>query len=263
MIRFVFTRTARYPGFEVPHYQFLRNLRTAFVNFKYRGFISTTLGILAIACSKFKLPLLQKYRFYQQNMDQRWLDTDGIVELKNSDIPDEFHQSASRYEAASDYEFRDVLERLAIDYGTYNFIDYGSGKGAILAAAARYPFNAVTGIELSQALHDVAVRNIAELGRRNAIASKSLTSVQGDATGYHLPAVPHIIYVFNSFGAEVLQAVLDRITTDLAEVQEPVYFLYNNPMHHIVLDESAEFQKFSEPFGGKWMIFVRKAENPV
>ena len=143
MLKFVFTKTARYPGLEVEHYQIMRNLRTLLVNFKYRGFLMTLLGLAATICGKAKIPFLQEYRFNKQNLRESGLDTDGIVEPAMMDIPDEFRASACRYEAASDYEFRHVLERLHIDYSAYHFVDYGSGKGAILASAARYPFKSV------------------------------------------------------------------------------------------------------------------------
>ncbi|MDF2367535.1 class I SAM-dependent methyltransferase, partial [Sneathiella sp.] len=210
-------------------------------------------------CAKAHFPILQDYRFYQQNMRESGLDIGGVVELDMLDIPDEMKASAQRYEATSEYEFRHILERLHIDYSNYHFIDYGSGKGAILAAAARYPFKSVTGIELSGALHHTAEQNIAEMKRRKRVRSGTLTSIQGDAASHALPPVPHVIYVFNAFGPEVLQGVLDRISADLADVREPIYFLYNNPMHHTLLEASPEFDKLSNAFGGKWMVFARPA----
>ncbi|MEX1037213.1 MAG: class I SAM-dependent methyltransferase [Sneathiella sp.] len=231
------------------------------VNIKYRGLLMTCLGLLANICAKIKIPLLQNYRFNQQNLRESGLDTAGIVETAMLDIPDEFRASACRYEAASDYEFRHVLERLHIDYSDYHFIDYGSGKGAILASAARYPFKSVTGIEISGALHQTAMQNIAEIQRQGKICANSLTSVHSDAASYSLSAAPHVIYVYNSFGADVMQKVLDRISADLRGVQAPVYFLYNNPMHHQVLEESPEFHRMSKAFGGKWLTFIRPGNS--
>ena len=258
VLKFVFTKTARYPGLEVEHYQILRNLRTLLVNLKYRGPIMTFLGLAANFCARAKIPLLQEYRFNKQNLRESGLDTDGIVETAVMDIPDEVRASACRYEAASDYEFRHVLERLHVDYPAYHFVDYGSGKGAILAAAARYPFKSVTGVEISGALHQTAMRNIAEMKQRHMIRAGALTSVHGDAASYSLPNAPHVIYVYNSFGPEVL-----RISEDLRDIEEPVYFLYNNPMHHNVLEKSQEFHRMSKSFGGKWLVFIRLSNSDI
>ncbi|MEH6546679.1 MAG: hypothetical protein V7701_09640 [Sneathiella sp.] len=255
MVRYFFTRTARMPGFEVEHNQFLRTTRTVFVNIKYRGFVLTTLGIMAKISSKLQLPIMQKFMFQEHGSEYSGLDTGGIVEVQNLDLPKEKQKTATRYEAASEYEFRDVLERLKIRYDRYNFIDYGSGKGAILAAAATYPFKSVVGVEHSLMLHEIATENIIKMKRRNSVVANVLHSVHGDATTYELPSEPHIIYLFNSFGADILRDVTDRITYDLADVQEPIYFLYNNPMHHAVLDANDKFQKISSPFGGKWMVY--------
>ncbi|MZR31248.1 SAM-dependent methyltransferase [Sneathiella litorea] len=260
MLRFVFTKTARYPGLEVEHNQFLRSLRTLFVNIKYRGVRRTVLGLLAIVCAKAGLPILQDYRFYRQNLLESGIDTDGIVEREALDIPEERKASAQRYEASSENEFRHILEKLNIDCSAYRFIDYGSGKGAVLAAAARYPFQSVTGIELSGELHQTALQNIEELTRRGRVRAGDIISIHGDAASYRLPPVPHVIYVFNAFGPDILQGVLDNISADLAEVREPIYFLYNNPMHHKLLELSPEFDKLSNAFGGKWMVFARPAK---
>lgn len=258
MLRFVFTKTARYPGHEVEHNQFMRNLRTLAVSIKYRGLRRTVLGLLANIFAKARLSLLEEYRFFKQNIRESGLDTTGIVECDKLDIPDERRGSARRYEASSDYEFRYVLEKLHIDYSNYHFVDYGSGKGAILAAAARYPFRSVTGVELSQALHETARDNIAKLQDRGRVRSGALTSVHGDAASYRLPAAAHVIYVFNAFGPDVLKDVLARISEYLADVREPVYFLYNNPMHHSLLDESPEYDRLRNAFGGKWKVYVRR-----
>ncbi|USG60363.1 hypothetical protein NBZ79_14420 [Sneathiella marina] len=255
MVRYFFTRTARIPGFEVEHNQFLRTARTVFVNFKYRGFVPTILGIMARFASKLQLPVMQKFMFQEQGSEYTWLDTGGIVEVQNLDLPEEKQRAATRYEAASEYEFRDVVERLKIPYKKYHFLDYGSGKGAILAAAVAYPFKSVVGVEHSLMLHEVATKNILEMKRRNSVAAEALNSVHGDAATYQLAPEPHIIYLYNSFDANILRAVAERITHDLVGVQEPIYFLYNNPMHHVVLDENDKFQKISSPFGGKWMVY--------
>jgi 16S rRNA G966 N2-methylase RsmD len=255
LVRYFFSRTARIPGFEVEHNQFLRTIRTIFVNIKYRGLSPTILGILAKVSSKLQIPGMQRYMFQEHGTAYAWLDTGGIVEVENLDLSDEKKLSATRYEAASEYEFRDVLERLKIPYNEYNFIDYGSGKGAILATAATYPFKSVVGVEHSFMLHEIAQKNIEELKRRQIVASHDLDAVHGDATTYRLPVEPHILYLYNSFDADILASVVDRITVDLADIRGPNYFLYNNPMHHEVLDGNDKFQKISSPFGGKWMVY--------
>lgn len=106
-------------------------------------------------------------------------------------------------------------------------------------------------------MHQIALRNIETLKQQDRVRAASLASVHGDATSYALPPRPHVIYVFNAFGADVLQAVLDGISADLADVREPIYFLYNNPMHHKLLDMNPDYTKLWNAFGGKWMVFAK------
>ena len=261
LFKFVFTKTARYPGLEVEHNQFRRTLRTLAVNIKYRGLKRTLLGLLAALFAKTRFHILEEYRFFRQNMREIGLDIAGVVETDMLDIPEERKESAKRYEASSDYEFRYVVEKLHLDYEKYHFIDFGSGKGAVLASASRYPFKSVTGVELSQALHETATRNIAELYRRKRVTARALRSVHGDVTEHSLPPEPHVIYVFNAFGADILAEVIDHILRDLAAVREPIYFLYNNPMHHKLLEDNPAFEKPKKTFGGKWEVFVRPGRD--
>jgi SAM-dependent methyltransferase len=256
LIKYVFGKTARYPGFEVEHYQFVRSLSSISLNLKYRGMIRTVLGLIAQFSKKCRLPILQNFLFYRQKMNTDWLDTDGVVEQVNLDIPIQYRKSATRYEATSEYEFRYVLERLKLPYEQYHFIDYGSGKGRVLAIAADYPFQSVTGIELSAQLHSVAEKNISDLLAKDIPVCGNVISRQCDAAQYGLPDGPHIIYLFNPFGADILEAVLDKISEGLVHGDHPTYLLYNNPMHEDVLRRQSLFRKYLSPMGGKWQIYV-------
>src|SRR5450631_2805628 len=48
------------------------------------------------------------------------------------------------------------------------FIDYGAGKGRVLAAAAAHPFQKVIGVEISEALAGIARRNVGSMKQRCA-----------------------------------------------------------------------------------------------
>ncbi|PHQ68957.1 MAG: hypothetical protein COB93_09295 [Sneathiella sp.] len=251
----MFAKTGRYTTFEVEHYQFRRILRSFLINFKYRGLLPTMLGTVAGATRKSKLPILQDYLFHRQSGLKDWLDIGGLIDQKDLDVPEENRGSGLRYEATSEYELRYVLESLKIPYPSYNFIDYGSGKGIAQAIAAEYPFNAVTGIEYSRKLHLIAERNIEEVKRRGKAVCRDVTSQCGDAMAHELPNMPHVIYLFNSFGADILKVVLDRITTDLAGIKQPIYLLYNNPMQQETVEEHGFFHLIAKPMGGKWRVY--------
>lgn len=49
----------------------------------------------------------------------------------------------------------------------FTFIDYGAGKGRVLLIAARYQFDRVVGVELSEPLIRVAAANIAVYAQKH------------------------------------------------------------------------------------------------
>ncbi|TNE38730.1 MAG: hypothetical protein EP348_04540 [Alphaproteobacteria bacterium] len=261
MFRHLFKKTARIPGHEVAHYQFLRKLHLIRLNFRYRGFLRTLLGLMGYLFKKLKLPFFQSYLFNPAAEPENGLDTSGIHEQRDLDIPEEKRSSATRYEASSSFEFRYVLERLRINYPDYHFIDYGSGKGAVLAVAARYPFASVTGIELSTSLHETACRNIEILERQGEVKAASLASFNEDAGRYPLPDAPHIFYLYNPFAADIMQKVLARIRSDVTMRKSPSYLLYNNPMQHDTIAASGLFEKIAEPMGGAWHLYRMRPEH--
>ncbi len=87
------------------------------------------------------------------------------------------------------------------------FVDLGSGKGRVVLMAGLRPFREVIGIEKRRALHRRAIRNLeqftGDLVRRPRL-------ICGDALEAPLPDGPMVLFLYNPFGADVLDAVLRR-----------------------------------------------------
>ena len=56
------------------------------------------------------------------------------------------------------------------------FVDYGAGKGRVLAAAATHPFQKVIGVEISEALAGIARRNLGSMKHRRAAHVRFIVS---------------------------------------------------------------------------------------
>src|SRR5271165_1220782 len=56
--------------------------------------------------------------------------------------------------------FRSILASLHLDYSTTVFVDLGCGKGRTLIQASGYPFRSIIGVEMSEALCQIAVANV-------------------------------------------------------------------------------------------------------
>ncbi|MEE9332583.1 MAG: hypothetical protein V3U65_00645 [Granulosicoccaceae bacterium] len=93
-----------------------------------------------------------------------------------------------------------------IDFRQCDFLDYGSGKGKALIAAARYPFNSLTGVEYSARLHNTATINLQKLG-----LTERTQLINTDAAAYFPKPSQRLIYIFNSFTGPTLRRCLQNV----------------------------------------------------
>jgi signal peptidase I len=87
-------------------------------------------------------------------------------------------------------------------------LDYGCGRGRVLALALERGIQRAIGIEIVPVLAGDARRNLAKFGNRCEI-------IEGDAAALTTPDDASVIYVFNSFPASVLAQVVARINESL------------------------------------------------
>src|SRR5580704_10173983 len=93
-----------------------------------------------------------------------------------------FHSPYQPTDAALFHEMLDALhQQTHFDFGSFVFLDSGSGKGRTLLMASDYPFRRILGVELLPALHRAAQEN---LGKYRSESQKcfKLESICGDAT---------------------------------------------------------------------------------
>ena len=100
------------------------------------------------------------------------------------------------------------------------FVDLGSGKGRVVLLAGMRPFREVVGIEKRRALHRRAQTN---LKRFTGTLVRRPRLVCGDALEAALPDGPMVLFLYNPFGEDVLDAVLRRCSgrVELVAVNPP------------------------------------------
>jgi SAM-dependent methyltransferase len=111
----------------------------------------------------------------------------------------------------------------------FSFVDFGSGKGRVLVAAARYPFLQAVGVERSSELHQAALAN---LRSARGLKCTSVTSICMDAADYSVPNTPCVLFFYNPFRGETMNRVLSNIAASLARWPRPVFIIYVNPILH-------------------------------
>ncbi len=141
----------------------------------------------------------------------------------------EAYAHATHYEPVPIADFRALVRRVdkeAICAST--FVDVGAGMGRAMLLARQYPFKQIVGIELSPHLAEVARENLAR-GHGFDVACRDVRLIRADARKRRMPRGELVVFLYNPFDAEALDAVLDRI----AERRDPrsVWLLYHTPVH--------------------------------
>lgn len=110
----------------------------------------------------------------------------------------------ARYDPTEPKYISWAVRNLPIDPREYAFVDFGSGKGRVLIAAAQRPFLKVVGVEYSKELHEAALRNIRSAKR---LRCRNITCLCMDAAEFSIPDAPCVLFFYNPFG----NATMDRV----------------------------------------------------
>jgi SAM-dependent methyltransferase len=127
-----------------------------------------------------------------------------------------------------------------VDFGRTTFVDVGSGMGRVVLLAARRPFKQVVGIELSPALHAVAVKN-RERWFDHRQQCRDIRLVLSDACAFRFPAGNLLLYLYNPFARPVLRALVEKLLRESASSREMV-FCYHTPVQRAVIEDTRAFE---------------------
>jgi SAM-dependent methyltransferase len=147
-------------------------------------------------------------------------------------------EHATHYEATPPGDVARLLAAAALDVERTTFVDAGSGMGRVVLIAARSPFKQVVGVEISAALHEVAVENLAVAGAAGR-RCRDTRLVRADAATYAFPRGDLAVYLYNPFGPPVLGAVVDRLLA--RRPQRELTIIYHTPVHRAVIEETRRF----------------------
>jgi hypothetical protein len=158
---------------------------------------------------------------------QEWMG----LEILDASGPNVAH--ARVYAPSPLYDAQGILRKLPINFGGYDFVDLGSGKGMMLLVAAEFGFRRVSGVEFGRAAYEVGLENLKKFRDRSP-AAPPVEMHFGDASSFPLPDEPLVVYLFNPFGPEVIQTVLAGMERSLSATPRDCWIVYINPVHHEV-----------------------------
>src|SRR5262249_50425676 len=137
-------------------------------------------------------------------------DTRGTVPLWRLDVDESRAAHGVRYQSTPPAVVRQSIEALNINPQDFTFVDVGCGKGRILLVASEYPFQRVTGIELSKELQVIAEENIRKYHSKKR-RCLDVSAVQADAWDWMPPEENTVFFLYNPFDNVVMQRFLDNL----------------------------------------------------
>lgn len=158
------------------------------------------------------------------------VDTGGILDRGEILGDDARFADVTCYEPTHPRHFRALMRRLAVAPREHVFVDVGCGKGRVLLLAARRPFRAVIGIELSPHLAAVARRNLQTY--RGPLRCRDVRILEADVRGFVWPEDPLVVHCYNPFTGALFDAFLERLLRARDGRGAPLHLLYGNPVEH-------------------------------
>jgi SAM-dependent methyltransferase len=122
------------------------------------------------------------------------------------------------------------------------FVDLGCGKERVLVVASERPFSRILGIELAPSLVAIAKRNSQIIGRVH-LQRATIEVSEGDASAASFPAGDLAIFLYHSFGRQLVQRLVDRMVDLGRQADREIFFIYENPVYGGIVDETKRFTK--------------------
>lgn len=161
-------------------------------------------------------------------------DTVRRVSLDDLTVVGKTKDEANPYHPTRGRVFRKVMSQLSFPPDSV-FVDFGSGKGKMLMLASRLGFKRVVGVEFSPELCAIAEKNIKTWFK--AYGQSEIQVVCCDAGDYPVQGNENIFFMFNPFGAAVMQLVIGNITSSLNRHPRKVWMVYGDPSERAVIEE--------------------------
>ena len=118
-----------------------------------------------------------------------------------------------------------------------SILDIGCGKGSAMRTMLKFPFKRVDGIELSEVIAAVAVRNFRRMSSSRTRIFICDASVFSDYDPYN------IVYLYNPFPSTVMSRVVDALIQSVQRSDRELVVIYNNATCHDAVVSQGVFAK--------------------
>ena len=147
-----------------------------------------------------------------------------------------FAESAGNQYQPSDGGLKKLLKKFHITPKDA-IIDIGCGKGKAMYLMSRYPFGAVRGYDLSEALTRTANDNFHRLGIEDRCQA-----FQADALEFQDYDEYNYFYLFNPFPEEVFRVMIGHLMDSLKRKSRSCTMIYLHPVCHEYIIQNTPFK---------------------
>jgi SAM-dependent methyltransferase len=187
-------------------------------------------------------PKLAFFTVYHEIKGERkyGINTIKIDRLHKLKIESDNLVHSSIYQGANYFVLEKAFDFLESENINKNIVDFGCGKGRVMAVAAFYGFKNITGIDFSPELCDAAEKNTASIKAK--FPSTNFSVICLDAVNYKIEKDTRVFFFFNPFDEVVMLAVAKNMLASSKENPRKIYIVYVNPLHKEIF-QSAGFQE--------------------
>ncbi len=181
-------------------------------------------------------------------------DTAGKILSQDMKTASPLVSQASSYLGVTPDRVHAAVKATGIDPGDFTFIDLGCGKGRALLVAAQMGFSTVIGVEFAEELVEIAKRNIAIMGFRNA------SVVAGDAGAYQFPPGDLVVFLHNPFWIPVMKRMVENLGR--APFRR-LFVIYLTPKIPEALDAAAFLEPIPAPDDPPHGMRLYRGRSPI
>lgn len=201
------------------------------------------------------------------------LNTSKIVDVKKLSVTGDNVEHAELYQGANYYLLEKVFDHLQTieanlptGQAGQNILDFGCGKGRVLAVAAYYGFSKITGVEFAKELCDIARRNIITVQQK--FPNKIFNVIHANAVDHKIEPDTNVFFFFNPFDEVVMLAVAKNILQSLKEYPREAYVVYINPLHKEIFmsagfEQIFHYEKLKYIQASIFMLEIRSTMSDV
>lgn len=169
-------------------------------------------------------------RHRDRDFDERYgTDTTAVVEVEEmDDVKSANRPYGIRYEPTRARPLLALLRGLRLP-GRAVMLDIGCGKGRAMMVAVQAGILRVDGVDYSPRLCAVAEQNLERFRQMTGVEFQfNVTAC--DAVDVEIAPEHNLVFMFNPFGAPVLEQVLDRLDASLASHPRDLWIVYHHPL---------------------------------